>query len=195
MKKPLLIDHRLDNFNLGENNAILINPNNINIVEYKKAKITVTYEKKEGDEESEIQELEGYNTKVITNNSPRDRFSNFFTTMPDPDWLKRNADRIGLSKIFEDPDTGNMTFINKENIIDIHFTRFSEEERKENGKKEVELIMFFLSPQPESVNHEEKPLIISGYNNLLPYSIEIDVKEELKNEKPYTIINDFFNSF
>ena len=188
MKKPLLIDNKLDNFYLDENTAVFINPKYINLIECKKAKLTVSYEPEEGETEGKMQELEGYNTRINTTNSPRDRFS-FFSTSPDLEWLKRNATNIGLSKIVEE-ENGNLTFINKDNILDILYKRKTKDEIEKDGK-DATITLFFSSPSLEIADDPKQ----RGYESILQYSIDFNIKDELKEERPYTIINDFLNTF
>ena len=228
IKKPLLIDQRLDNLNLSKNATIFINPAEINVIECRRASVTIKYNQennegnnkdKEVDQEQieREEELEGYNTIIYTRSSPRDRFS-FFTTTPDFEWLKKNCKDIGLSKLYENSETQELTFINKNNLLDVRLDiREKElidqayentkvelekqitEENKEQIEKmiaeikrlpDAEMVMFFYSPiEPREDNKD------GGYENLFPYSLQFEIKEHLKNERPYTIINDFFNGF
>lgn len=127
MIKPLLIDKRLDTSFLNEDQSILINVNEINLIECRKAIMIQEIEKEinetentevlnsekndQNQEQAQVEqkekqivkekiEIEGWATNVHTKSSPVERFS-FFTPEPDLEWLKRNCKNIGMSKLHE----------------------------------------------------------------------------------------------
>lgn len=208
MIKPLLIDKRLDTSFLNEDESILINVNEINLIECRKAimiqeikeKIAKTDNQNENSHQAQEQnqaqnlekekiEIEGWATNVHTKSSPVERFS-FFTPEPDLEWLKRNCKNIGMSKLHELDNS--LLFVNKNNIIDISFKK----KKDENDEyKEADLILFFKVNPAEKTDNNNNIIPKDAYDNIMPYPIEMtNIKEELRNENAYTIIKEFLDS-
>lgn len=216
MIKPLLIDKRLDTSFLNEDQSILINVNEINLIECRKAIMIQEIEKEinetentevlnsekndQNQEQAQVEqkekqivkekiEIEGWATNVHTKSSPVERFS-FFTPEPDLEWLKRNCKNIGMSKLHELDNS--LLFVNKNNIIDISFKK----KKDENGEyKEADLILFFKINPAEKTDDNGNIIYKDAYDNIMPYPIEMtNIKEELRNENAYTIIKEFLDS-
>lgn len=216
MIKPLLIDKRLDVSFLNEDQSILINVNEINLIECRKAimiqeiekeveetkntedDLNLNLEKNIQDQEHEQKEkqivkekieIEGWATNVHTKSSPVERFS-FFTPEPDLEWLKRNCKNIGMSKLHELDNS--LLFVNKNNIIDISFKK----KKDESGEyKEADLILFFQVNPVEKTDESGNIIYKDAYDNIMPYPIEMsNIKQELRNENAYTIIKEFLDS-
>lgn len=196
-KNPLLIDRRLANLFLPENISIFINPKEINYIKVNLVKLQLkNNEDKKYVEKADSEEIVAYETTVFTKNSSRDRFV-FYAEKPNFDWLKKNAERCGLSLFFRNQDN-ECIYINKDNIIDMRFERLMEKVMLEEGKEPILqhfgiLNLFFTCPQ--KIEEKQKAQENNESYDFIVLTTKIAIEENMIGWKDYDIVFEYLNKF